>query len=407
MTKAPQPAGATDFALGEQSPAYPGPSRSTDLAVLDLFAGAGGLSYGLEMAGLDVVGALEVHPHAALTFQRNHPDVPILVKDVGSTSAAELSGIARSVSSRVRQTGAIDCLVGGPPCQGFSFAGGKDRADRRNALPFEFVRLVRQLRPSLFVFENVYGLLKLYKGEVFKEILRQLQEIPGYRVDYEVLSAEGYGVPSMRRRVLIVGTRSASPFAFPEPTHASVEGRCEQLPEGGKLPFVSASEAIGDLDFLDEPGESTDAYGLAPTTGFQRWARADSPVLFNHEATAHSDRVQSVFALIPPGKGPEVLPEGLRSRKDGLLRMHPDRLCRAILSAPEDLIHYARDRIPTVREQARLQSFPDRFVFMGQRTAGNQNRKAGYCSQTQQVGNSVPPLLAYAMGRAIRDHIGE
>lgn len=400
--------------LAPQAPAtteafLPGPTPKPDPAqapaVIDLFAGAGGLSYGLAMAGLFTAAALEIHPHAALTYQRNH-SAPVLVKDARVTSANELEALARATSSRFRRSGTIDCLVGGPPCQGFSFAGSKDQEDKRNTLPLEFVRLVRQLRPAMFIFENVFGLVKLYKGEAFKRILTELKAIPGYRVSYEVVAAETFGVPSRRKRVLIVGSLSSTPFAFPEPTHMSAGDESLQLYPRHLVPCVSAGEALSDLDCLDAPGEAAFEYILPAVGPFQRWARRSATELHNHESTAHSQRVIDAFALIPPGGGPEHLPPHLRSKKDGLQRIHPDRVSRAILSAPEDLIHYSRDRIPTVREQARLQSFPDTFVFMGQRTSGNQNRKAGYCSQTQQVGNSVPPLLAYAIGRAVRTHLG-
>lgn len=383
----------------------PDPDPDQAPAVIDLFAGAGGLSYGLAMAGLFPAAALEIHPHAALTYQRNHHRSPILVKDARTTTANELLELASATSRRVRRSGTIDCLVGGPPCQGFSFAGSKDRSDSRNTLPLEFVRLVRQLRPAVFVFENVYGLVKLYKGAAFRQILSELESIPGYRISHEVISAQTFGVPSMRKRVLVVGTVRSSPFAFPEPTHAAGDQVSLELGPP-RLPCITAGEALSDLDSLEEPGESTMEYKLPATAPYQRWARRRATELYNHQSTAHSKRVVETFALIPQGKGPESLPPSLRSKKDGLQRIHPDRVCRAILSAPEDLIHYSRDRIPTVREQARLQSFPDNFVFMGQRTSGNQNRKAGYCSQTQQVGNSVPPLLAYAIGRSIRAHLG-
>jgi DNA (cytosine-5)-methyltransferase 1 len=385
----------------------PNPNPHHAPAVVDLFAGAGGLSYGLAMAGLFPAGAVELHPHAAMTYQRNHRATPILVKDIRTTTARELLAVARSTSPRVRRTDTIDCVVGGPPCQGFSFAGSKDRSDVRNGLPLEFVRLVRQLKPTVFLFENVHGLLKLYKGEAFQCIIDELRAIPGYRVSYEVLSAEKYGVPSMRRRVIIVGTRRSTEFAFPDPSHSPASLSQSAFLDRSLLSSVTAAEALSDLDIIERPGEAAYEYVLPPTGAFQRWARRDSPDLHNHESTMHSDRVVRTFSLIPPGSGPESLPPSLKSKKDGLQRIHPDRLCRAILSAPEDLIHYARHRIPTVREQARLQSFPDNFVFMGQRTSGNQNRKNGYCSQTQQVGNSVPPLMAYAIGNALRVHIGD
>lgn len=383
----------------------PNPDPAEAPAFIDLFAGAGGLSYGLAMAGLFPAAALEIHPHAALTYQRNHR-TPILVKDARATTANELATLARDTSPRVRRSGVIDCLVGGPPCQGFSIAGSKNRADSRNALPLEFVRLVRQLRPSVFVFENVHGLVTLYKGAAFREILTELRSIPGYTVSHEVVSAEAYGVPSMRKRVLVVGTLRSSPFQFPEPTHLETgQGALEF--GARRFSCVTAGEAISDLDSLVNPGESTMEYALPATSAYQRWARRRSTELHNHQATSHSKRVIETFALIAQGRGPECLPPTARSKKDGLQRIHPDRPCRAILSAPEDLIHYSRNRIPTVREQARLQSFPDNFVFMGQRTSGNRNRKTGYCSQTQQVGNSVPPLLAHAVGRSLRMHLEE
>ena len=395
----PGPPARAQFSFPDAAPA---PDLATAPAVLDLFAGAGGLSHGLAMAGLHPAGAVEIHPHAALTYQRNHPGSPVLVKDVRSASANELLGMVKSVSERVQRSGRIDCIVGGPPCQGFSFAGSKEQTDLRNTLPFDFVRLVQQLQPSMFVLENVYGLVKLYKGEVFRKLMEELADLPGYRVTHEVVSAEDFGVPSMRRRVLIVGTSLKKPFAYPQPTHGPLETPSADL---NLLPHVTAREALSDLDFLSLPGDSGNHYEQLPTSEFQKWARQGAVRLHNHESTAHSQRVSDIFSLIPPGHGPDALPPHLRSKKDGLLRIHPDRLCRAILSAPEDLIHYNRDRIPTVREQARLQSFPDTFVFMGQRTSGNQNRKAGYCSQTQQVGNSVPPLLGFALGKAIRAHL--
>jgi DNA (cytosine-5)-methyltransferase 1 len=384
----------------------PRPDPSEAPAVIDLFAGAGGLSYGLAMAGLFPAAALEIHPHAALTYQRNHPGSPVLVKDARATNAKELLTIAHSTSPRVRRSGRIDCLVGGPPCQGFSFAGSKNHADNRNTLPLEFVRLVRQIRPVVFIFENVYGLVKLYKGEAFRCILAELNDIPGYKVSHKVIAAETFGVPSMRKRVLIVGSLRSDAFVFPKSTHTSASKAKLELNGAYRFPCVTAQEALSDLDFLEEPGEARTEYKLPAVGMFQRWARRGADELYNHESTSHSKRVRDTFAMIPQGGGPDSLPPELRSKKDGLQRIHPDRVCRAILSAPEDLIHYRRNRIPTVREQARLQSFPDSFVFMGQRTSGNQNRKAGYCSQTQQVGNSVPPLLGFAIGRAVQTHLG-
>lgn len=371
--------------------------------VVDLFAGAGGLSYGLAMAGFRPLAAVEHHPHAALTYQRNHPGSVALVSGVQDVTAESLLGIASSMVGKDIAEGGLDLLVGGPPCQGFSTAGEKQIDDPRNDLFRHFVRLIGATRPTMFMFENVNGLVSMYGGKAFKRVLDELKTIPGYKLSHAVLNAEEFGVPSLRRRVFIVGTLRGSEFMFPNPTHGHLD---DGLFDNQLCSPVTVAEAIGDLDFLSEPGEASWSYRIPAISAFQQWARQGSGSLYNHESTKHSERVMQAFSHVPIGGGAGHIPEEIRSKKDGLLRLDPEGVSRAILSAPEDLIHFSRNRIPTVREQARLQSFPDCFVFMGQRTSGNQNRKSGYCSQTQQVGNAVPPLLAYALGRQMREHLG-
>lgn len=375
---------------------------------IDLFAGAGGLSYGLGMVGIRTAAANEVHAHAGLTYRHNHPGTELIVGDARQLSGSELLTAASRALGRDVALGTVDCVVGGPPCQGFSLAGTKNRSDSRNDLPHHFIRLVLEMRPRVFLFENVYGLVSLYKGAVFEEILTAFRSMPGYAISYEILDATNYGVPSLRKRVIVVGTSLGRPFDFPEQTHRLPRTAFQParlFGSEGLFLTPTIGEAISDLDTLTEPGEVETEYKLPARSAYQFWARAVARVINNHESTKHSARVMNAFSFIPPGGGANDIPPEIRSKKDGLKRLHPEEVCRAILSAPEDLIHYSRDRIPTVREQARLMSFPDQFVFCGQRTSGNQMRKHGYCSQTQQVGNAVPPFLGAALGVALRNHL--
>ncbi len=360
---------------------------------VDLFAGAGGLSHGFAMAGFHVAAAVEIHPDPASTCQRNHPETRVLVGDV-TTMAPELILEAAGHSiGRPTRRGELDVMIGGPPCQGFSFAGEKNTGDPRNRLIGEFINLCGVLRPRIAVMENVPGLaqMKRYRGWMVDQIVKSFRDVGYDTVEWAILAAEDYGVPQQRRRLFFVAAREATTFSWPEPTHG---------PRPGCEPFVTVLDAIGDLDFL-EAGESADDYRLAATTDYQREMRRGSRRLHNHQATRHSSRVMERFAFIPEGRGAEAIPLEMRTKKDGLLRLSRGGLSRAIVSAPEDLIHYRSHRIPTVRETARLQSFPDSFVFLGQRTSGNRNRRVRYCSQTQQVGNAVPPRLARAVAQAV------
>lgn len=366
-------------------------SKRTALTSIELFAGAGGLTEGFRQAGIQTLVANELHQDASKTFRRNQPDTDLITRDIHEVEAEEILARSSSAVGYRIKPGDIDIVAGGPPCQGFSFAGAKEVTDPRNQLVWQQIRLVAALKPKFTIIENVGGMLKLYGGKMPNLIQTELEKL-GYKVEYRLLSAADYGVPQMRKRLFFLASRIGTPI-FPMTTH------CELAFEGYKK-YVTVGEAIGDLDFL-EAGELSTEYRLSPQTDFQRKMRGDCTILYNHQASKHGERTISYFSHMIPGGSIETIPPELLTKKTGIQRWHPDRLSRAVVTAFEDFVHYRVNRIPTVREVARLQTFPDHYEFLGQRTSGNQNRKLKYSSQTQQVGNAVPPRMAAAIGNAL------
>lgn len=350
---------------------------------------------GLESAGFRTLVANELHPHPCMTMRRNFPGVPIVEGSVRELDGKSLLDAAGVRGGRTR----VDLVAGGPPCQGFSTAGLKDKADPRNTLVGDFVRIVNDLRPRFFLMENVTGLLTMHGGRLFENALNQFDEI-GYKFHYQVLFAADFGVPQMRRRLVVLGALDDVLPAFPEPTHSNPANPQLSLLSVQNAPYVSCGDALGDLPPIAQ-GESTSTYESVPTTAYQRRMRVGSTVLYNHEASKHRPETAAYYGLIPPGGTALDIPIELRGRKQGIQRWPLGGLARTITTEPTDFLHPTLDRIPTVRELARIQSFPDRFEFLGQRTTGNKMRRLGYCSQSQQVGNAVPPLLAEAIGRSV------
>lgn len=375
---------------------------------IDLFAGAGGLSQGLKEAGFKIIVANELHHDACETYRENHPDTRLIESDIKKVEPEAFLEEAEKATGEALEKGDIDLVAGGPPCEGFTPAGDKNENDPRNTLYQEYVRIVDYLRPKAFLMENVPGLTSLYNGKVLSEVKKEFNKL-NYNYKIKKLRACDFGVPQIRKRVFFIGFEDGTNPKFPEPTYyptpsmfptpkSSSQSKLDRLP---KPPTIG--EALSDLATLG-PGEEKTEYDLPPQTKFQERMRKNTERLYNHVATNHSNRVIDRFSRIPPGGDKNHLPERLRTKKDGRKRWHPKRLSRAVVS-PDDFIHYERNRIPTVRELARLQTFPDDYVFKGQRTAGNWRRKFEYCSQTQQVGDSVPVLLAKAVGESIREKL--
>ena len=338
--------------------------------VIDLFSGCGGLSLGFQEAGFHVMLGVDNDKAALTTFARNHTDSVAENIDLASSSAMER--IAEIAGDR-----SVDVIVAGPPCQGFSLTGPRNFDDPRNKLYLSVIAAVRRFKPKAFVIENVPGMASLYGGEVKDEIIRRFQSM-GYNVNWKILLAADYGVPQLRRRLVFVGVQKKfGQFAFPAPI---------RTPDN----YVTCEQAIGDLPSRqDELGSETDSYLSAPLSDYAKMMRGTQNVLHNHVATNHTDHVKSVIALVPPGGNYKDLPPGVGdSRKFHVAwtRYHGQKPSNTIDTGHRNHFHYKYNRVPTIREFARLQSFPDDFVFC--RTKTQQNR---------QVGNAVPPLLGKAI----------
>lgn len=341
---------------------------------IDLFSGCGGLSKGFVDAGVDVILGVDNDETALRTFSRNHGSGVGLNIDLSAPDA--ITQIERVVSGRT-----VDMVIGGPPCQGFSLTGPRNIDDPRNQLYLSFIKVVRHYHPKAFVIENVPGMATLYKGAVKNEILKRLGRL-GYSVEDRIVNAADYGVPQIRRRLVFIGIRNDCGVAsFPKPTHDAAT-------------YVSSRDAIDDLPPLtDSLGSESASYGAPPRTEFQKKMRGNCTVLTNHSATRHTKLVQDVIALVPEGGNYKNLPQGVgESRRFHMAwtRCDGHKPSRTIDTGHRNYFHYEYNRIPTIRESARLQSFPDDFVFVGTRT-----------QQSRQVGNAVPPLL----GEAIAKHI--
>lgn len=346
--------------------------------VLDLFSGCGGLSYGFIQAGYDVVAGVDHDAPSLETFKLNHPHSKALKVDLFEKSA--IKNLTKELEGQE-----VDVIVGGPPCQGFSLTGPRNFDDKRNTLYLSFIKIVKELKPKAFIIENVPGLAVMYKGKVKDEIIKRFTKL-GYNVEFKILTAADYGVPQMRRRVFFVGLKKElGTFEFPKPTH-------------NKDTYITTSEAINDLPGREkEFGTEEDLYKKEPKTSYQAMMRKGSKKLLNHVASAHTELIKSIIAQVPDGGNYKHLPEGVggnRKFNEAWTRYNSKKPSKTIDTGHRNHFHYKYNRIPTVRENARLQSFPDSFVFVGTRT--NQNR---------QVGNAVPPLLAKAVASKLLKYL--
>lgn len=354
--------------------------KNKKFTVVDLFSGCGGLSKGFLDAGYDVILGVDNDNPSLKTFEANHGSSRVLNADLFDKKA--IKEIKKITGGKK-----VDVLVGGPPCQGFSLTGTRNFDDKRNRLYLSFIETVKELKPKAFLIENVPGLVRLYDGNVKNEIIKRLGNL-GYTVEWKILCAADFGVPQVRTRVVFVGLlKKYGKFVFPKPTNT---------PEN----YVSSSEAISDLPALENVlGQERSEYTKAPLTDYQKKMRKNAKHLHNHVATKHTDMVKSVISLVPEGGNYKDLPKGIgTSRKfnEAWTRYHSKKPSKTIDTGHRNHFHYKYNRIPTVRENARLQSFPDDFVFVGTRT-----------QQNRQVGNAVPPILGYYIGRQIMSFLNK
>lgn len=346
--------------------------KNKKLKVVDLFSGCGGLSFGFEQAGFDVVLGIDNWEDSLKTFAINHPNSKTFLANLGDISVEHICK-ENNISK-----GSVDVVVGGPPCQGFSIAGKRDHNDPRNSLYKAFVDFVRYLKPKAFILENVPNLVSMSKGEIKDKIIRDFSNL-GYNINYQILKASDYGVPQNRRRVFFVGTINNKKFEFPNPIFQKESDK------------ITASEAIGDLP--ENTLKEGFRYARSAKSEYQKLMRRNSLGIYNHFATDHTEKTKEVIALVPDGGNYKNLPgylQGTRKVNIAWTRLNSKKPSFTIDTGHRHHFHYSYNRIPTVRECARIQSFPDTFKFLGTRT-----------SQYKQVGNAVPPLLAYALGKEL------
>lgn len=404
----------------------------SDMHFIDLFAGCGGLSLGLSKAGWKGVFAVEKNEDAFKTFSHNFNKKKGLKFDwpkwlpQQAISTAELLGEYREALTALR--GKIDLIAGGPPCQGFSFAGRRKADDPRNKLKDEYLEIVDIIRPKFLVFENVKGFTVKFKGSKkpthSEQVIKQLEGLNwgGYCTFSSVLDASLFGVPQPRPRFILIAIRSdliendgdvANPFDGIE-MHAT-EFRKRKKLNGHK---ISVREAISDLevsssgtsDSIDTKGFKQIVYRPEVKSDFQHLMKHGLPVgksanslrLARHRPETLS-KFTEILGTCPKGKSlPKEFREKYNIKKQCFTPLHPDEMSKTITTLPDDLLHYCEPRILTVRECARLQTFPDWFEFLGKYTTGGARRKQE-CPRYTQVGNAVPPLMAEALGLLISD----
>lgn len=337
------------------------------MKVLDLFCGCGGLSFGFELAGFEIIAGIDNWKDALITFEKNHRNSKTILADLFNDKPKK---IMEQVKSK------IDIIVGGPPCQGFSIAGKRMIDDPRNLLYKSFVEFVGVVKPKAFVMENVANIISMNDGLIKKQIIEDFENL-GYVVNVKVLNASEYGVPQNRRRAFFVGTiRSIKiPFIFPD-----------------KFSYtINTKEAISDLPEESLPDGSI--YLHNPESSYQELMRVNSRGIFNHQATVHNPKTIEIINQVPDGGNYKSLPLKLQAtRKVNIAwtRMSSWKPCFTIDTGHNHHFHFEYNRVPTARESARIQSFPDNYVFIGNKG-----------SQLKQIGNAVPPLLAKEIAKSL------
>ncbi|WP_191858820.1 DNA cytosine methyltransferase [Hanstruepera ponticola] len=365
--------------------------------VIDLFSGCGGLALGFKWAGFNTLLASDVDENCEKTYKFNFPRVPFIREDLRNISTNQ-------IKSQVTES--VDVVIGGPPCQGFSLANknrNKVKHDPRNELFYEFVRVVTDLQPKAFVMENVRGLLSMQKGKVIQLMKEEFENAGfGYDVDYKVLLASDYGVPQNRQRVIMIGIRKDLNIKpeFPIQSHDRPITVWEAISD---LPQIKASE-----------GDEKMTYKSHAENKYQAFMRQSSSAVFNHVAMRHTKRLIDRFQVIKAGQSLAHVPQehaavkrGKPKEKSKIVfsqnnqRLHADRPAPTIAASfQSNFIHPFLHRNFTAREGARLQSFPDDFIFQGMRTKMSWEKGL---SQYQQIGNAVPPLLGYAIANKINE----
>lgn len=347
------------------------------MQAIDLFSGAGGMSVGAQACGIKVRYAVEFDPNAAATFALNHPSTKLINQDIRKIKSNEFSNLEENVPTIV---------FGGPPCQGFSTSNQKNRGatNEHNWLFKEYLRIVRKVRPDWVVFENVKGLIETENGYFLEAVLKGLKRV-GYKLNHFVLNSAEYGVPQRRNRLFIVGSLHGIEVSPP--------------PKTTKIP-ITVAEAFEDLPNLENGASINEMlYALAAKSGYAKALRGNLKISSGHLVTANASHILERYNFIPQGGNWMDIPKHLMDNYANISRCHTGIYKRLRADEPSIvignfrknmLIHPWKNRGLSVREAARLQSFPDSFQFAG---------SIGF--QQQQVGNAVPPVLAEALFKHI------
>jgi len=408
-----------------------------NLTCIDLFSGCGGLSLGLEEAGFTPLLFSELSPHAAETYIANRQNKEIIpIGDIYNLTDLNLNLI--KTYWHHKGINDIDLVCGGPPCQGYSGIGHRrtfklDKKDiPSNHLFQEMARVIRSIQPKLFLFENVRGLLNAkwdkngQNGEIFKAVFHEFQSINNYHIQWDLLHAKDYGVPQNRPRVIIVGIRNDvippklknQPPASPNQPSAVQAGFLPQ-PSGKPPSLVDLLSDLEDPQFLNL--SATTHYVNDPITNIQQYLRTNrngtilskGDILTEQEYSSHADYIRQKFMHMIQNNG--EIPAQFQTKKF-VQRVFPKTWDHkgpsiTVTSLPDDYVHYSQPRSPTVREWARIQTFPDWYEFKGPRTTGGRKR-AGDPSlgiwdrdvpKYTQIGNAVPVMLAHKIGKHLKE----
>ena len=397
------------------------------LTFIDLFGAPGGMSRGFQMAGFKPLGMLDIFEDGINTYRKNFPKVPD--KNAVLADASKPNIIKYFEKETGLKPGDIDVIVGGPPCQGFSTVGrvmigslvkkgkrtGRSKNPRfiddpRNNLYKSFVKFVKHFKPKAVVMENVPGMMSYKDGDIASQIQADLIGTGYDNTKYDVINAENFGVPQKRTRIIFLGTRNGKDISFPVPTHLEL-GNGQKTLDDTSAP-VTVSEAFGDLPKLSRPEKGVAVqdnpmkYASAPKNEFQEIMRNGSDILHNHITRWHRKNDVTIFRTMKQGARWKDLPDKYRKLIGYDDNSFNDKWKRLVMDEPSwtvvahlqkdgyMYIHPTENRTVSVREAARLQSFPDSFIFTGSRG-----------SQFKQIGNAVPPLFAMAIAESVKKSI--
>lgn len=344
--------------------------------IMDLFAGVGGLSYGFsKLSQFNIIAANEIEKDISIAYKLNHPDVNMLNCDINDLTEELLEEALNGER--------VDIVVGGPPCQSYSTLGKRQMDDRAN-LFMQYKRVLKILQPEAFVFENVVGILSMDRGNLFKQIQAEFADL-GYNLKYQVLDAVSFGVPQHRERVFLVGFKGENNFVYPEPTHGE-----------GLKPYVTLKDAIGDLPAL-KSGEKKTNYASEAINEFLEFVRKNSSdIVEEHSAPKNGEHLIKIMEALKDGQSKNDLPEDIRPKSGygntyaKLWWEKPSTTITRNFACPSSsrCIHPRDSRAMSIREGARLQSFPDDYKFYG---SDGMKRL--------EIGNAVPPLLSTAIAK--------